>query len=164
MVIDTEREYVKQRIAAMIREAELKADMVAEFLLANGYKPSGGDEDQTPASPEQQQQAKNFLQELGAALRIRSFHEQNIAAYIPVTFPSPDEAIRQAGAAATVGAELKLTPAVFYATTRYLLGQARPMLGVDVVAANHPGPSDNLLDRFAAFLWEHRGLTNEEEA
>lgn len=158
---DAEREYVEEQIAAMKREGELRADMVAAFLKSNGYKPCRSNEDQTPASPEQQQRVKTFLLELGAALRIRSFHAKKITANIPITLPSTDEAMRQAAVAATAGAELKLTPAVFWATSRYLVAQARPMLDADVVMANHPGPSDDFLDRFASFLWERRGLSQQ---
>jgi len=153
---------VVEYVDAMMREAELQADLVGTFLIRAGYKPARTKQPLTtvPMSP----QIQAFLLELGAALRLRQWENSGILENLDLATASGDETL-VAAANRLLNAEPATHPAaieVFKASLLRLAREARPTLNTDIVL---PGAllSDDLLDVLAGLLWKNRHLASTKD-
>lgn len=156
---DHDHRYVVNRLIHIYQEAERQAQLVMDHLKANGYQPQRHT-DSSPLSNESTARARTFLLELGAGLRNASLHGNGAARFFPTKLPSPNDGMQQAYKSVEPAAQASLHDKMFRTTTKYLLPGARSALGVDVVKPEVPASINQTLNRFAMFLWEHRGLTD----
>lgn len=147
----------------LAHDARLQADLVADYLQDRGFTPER-DEEAVPAAPEVQGDARRFLFELGAALRLRSFRKSRLIEYLPDDIPSDETALSLASDAAVNRTPIGQTPLAVMVrriVRDHLTTRSHIDLGVDVVLHNQPESFESLLDQVAAFLWKHRGLAAE---
>jgi hypothetical protein len=163
---EAERAWVHQALEAMVREAAHQADLTAAFLKARGVKPKRArhrpDCAGFQALPPEPVAA--LLLELAAALRLDEWERRGIKHDIAPQLPAGGDAIAGVvehwGGRETGAEDGALASAVFRAAILRLAPHARPLLGADVpMPAADAVDVDALVDRLAAFLWQHRHLS-----
>jgi hypothetical protein len=160
-----EREQVLRFVAAIILNAQRKAEMTIEMLKNLGYPvqskrvPVDLSTFKIPRGPEAE-----WLSNLGAALQVGSWERAGLLEQLPEnTVPSFSAAVRQlapghgANAADPEEAPGDLNRQVLQAWLAHFALAAQSSLGVDIVVKKDNLPADDLLEALADLLWEHRG-------
>ena len=162
---ETQRRSVERTLAAIIREAELQADLVARFLRSRGLKPTRTSKPEgNPKLP--QGLAADFLMELGAALRLRMWERAGLTEILPPGLPNAAESLASAAGRAAAGqgrgaADRDAPTEVLRACINYFSAAGRTELAADVVVPSAED-RDELLDVLADMLWEYRHLADEK--
>jgi len=160
-----EQRSVRQSIAAILREAELHADLTAAFLRANGIRPFRG---QAGASVtgDLPPQVTDFLLSIGAALRLRMWERSGVKSQIAAELPTAAELVvsacrRASGDSADGPGGWKISQAVLAAAMRGLLRRSLDDIGVDVVLPEIDPTL--LLDQISELLWRNRNVITKPE-
>jgi hypothetical protein len=153
------RPEVIEGVLAIVREADLQARLVANFLLSNGIKPhhgkTDGDTQAMPVGP-----AADFLLTLGAGLRLLMWEQTDIKAEMDEDLPDGTTVIASAAAlidnSESAGSRAhQLTLQIVRAAFRHLSRAANSELRTDIVI---PRRIDGAVmrQRLAQFLFAHR--------
>ena len=163
-----EDEVVIEYLAAVIREAWRKADMVASLcarrdarvmkLPANAAALADG-----TSAPDR---LSDFLLEFGSFLRIEYWRRSGLTAHLPVHLPSTSEAAERLRGLLNDGAgmesgESHLTTLQLETWLRHFSWSAPELVGVDVLLNGPPPLDGEFYDRLAAYLWKHRHADSE---
>ena len=156
-------ESVHRTIRAMVDEAELQADLVADFLKANGVKPKRGKSGQDDAlDGALSGSVANFLLHMGAALRLRQWERAAINMIVsPETPPAATMLITALNElrADVPDASQEFPKQIAYAALTKISRAAKEILRADIV--NPAFDPAVLIERLADFLWRHRHLADE---
>jgi len=157
----------------VIRDAEFMADLTAAFLRAQGYRPrrrSVGSADALSLETPVVRQAKGFLLNLAAALRLARWEHSGLRPHLPGSLTSAAEAFRNLvpprddvtdpDEAETIP---PLSREVFRTWVERFCRTGQTSIGADVVLKQDSVSESDLLDSLADFLWEHRHLALSEE-
>ena len=139
-----------------VREATLAADLLCDFLTANGLARGSG--------PRSAPLPLGVALQFAAALRIQQWEDQRLREHVPDDLPSADVALAETLTAlhenqppATAAEPLgSLARRYFVAWFRSFSWRARTELGIDVVLANGMNRVDATLRPQAEFAWQNR--------
>jgi hypothetical protein len=160
-------------LEAVIRDAYHMADVTAAFLKAHGYRPRKRSSRSSDAPSEDTpviRQAKGFLLNLGAALRLARWEHSGLRPDLPSSLPTTAEAFRNLvpprdDATNSDGSETvpPLSLEVFRTWLECFCHAGQTSIGADILLRREGMSEDDLLDSLADFLWEHRHLASPEE-
>jgi hypothetical protein len=155
----------------IVRDAHYMADLTGQFLRSQGY----GSARENPAAPVLEEppcgSAADFLLNVAAALRIGVWERAGLRDALPDPLPPSGEALAAAAshflecASKPKSTEtLGLSMQVFQVTQQHFARSGRQDLETDVLLSVEGLGEDELLERLADFLWEHRHLNNQGES
>ena len=160
-------------VEAVVCEAHYMADLTVAFLRGAGYRPRRNRKKSGAAEPEDSGsigQAKGFLLNLAAAIRIAVWEHAGFRPHLPSDVHSLSEASRHLipppsnePAADTSSTVPELARTVFRVQAQQFLHSGRKELGTDVLLPLQAPSEDELLEGLADLLWNNRHLVEAEE-
>jgi len=166
-------------LEAVIRDAYHMADITAAFLKAQGFRPRKrsqrslgaplAETDAPSAETPVSRQARGFLLNLAAALRLARWEHSDLRPHLPSSLttaaeafrnlvPSPEDVTNSDGSEAVPPLSLE----VFRTWLERFCQSGQTSIGADIVLKRDGVSEDELLDSLADFLWEHRHLGSPE--
>jgi hypothetical protein len=161
-----EHRSVQEFITAVLREAELQADLAAEFLRANGIPPGKAPVHGDAPREMPKGALSDFTLAVGAALRIRFWERSEIKSRIAPELPPAAEVLvlawrRACGELPGSSGGREISQAVLAVAMRGLCRRGLADIGADVLLPKIDPTA--LLEILSEFLWRHRDVMNKPE-
>lgn len=155
-----ERESVHRFLVAMIREAELQAELVDGFLKFQGVRSSRVPVDGDSSAFTLKRPDAEFVLSLGASLRLRQWERSNLASTVVPDLPAAGSVLAAASDQFCSGnreTSQDIPRQVVQVAVMHISRSGLEALGTDILLPTS-FDTDVLIERLADLLWQYRHL------